>query len=105
MFSFGGEWTCVYECYLGILLIIMEVYSLEDDDFGGLFITQSVSKSSNEVEDRVESDTECQELTSSQPNFTLNWDQYSDISEDEDDIFQSLQAVGCDTSNVNRFVN
>ena len=56
MFSFDVEWTCLYVWIYLILLIIMEVFSLEDEDFGGLFITQSVTKSVSDCEESDKSE-------------------------------------------------
>ena len=93
---FGSEYVCLFDCVhvLIIFVTIMDTFSLEDDDFGDLFITQSSSNDNgNTLQEEKDGDTflglnqsDFQSPCSSvRSNLNVSETQYSDISDFEDD--------------------
>ena len=105
---FGFE--CVWKfCVVSFTLLIMENYSLEDDDFGDMFITQSSNDNGGdsllmEMEesgnflgiDRFDFQSPCSTLLRSESDVA----HYSDISDFEDDCGSNLNK-----SQDKRYVN
>ena len=85
---------CDFVCILFLLLVdIMEIFSLEEEDYGDIFITQQPNK-----------DRECQQSRNlldrnafSEGSMDVGV-HYSDISDDESEVFQSSQI----TNGINR---
>ena len=94
--------VCV--CVICVLLIglvsVMELFSLEDEEYNQLFITQSSNNSVNVTENVGNSSILRDPLDFKSPCVSVLSDKYSDISDDEFDI-PSSQIVTSSAPNEN----
>ena len=105
MSGFEWDWVCIV---VSVFCFVMENFSLEDDDYGDLFITQSSNDNggSRLIQESSENDKflglnagDFQSPCTSLVKSHLHSSQYSDISDCEEEI------AGVSTqNNENRYV-
>ena len=85
----------------------MDVFSLEEEEYGDIFITQS-----DKVMDESDDGSDFEEKNESgignsvreSGDCSMNWMDYSDISDDESEVFQSSQVNISEMSQSSRLV-